>query len=196
MSQSMWSPEQKVEVFKAIFLNNVSELLDSPSAEGKALLNYLQRLGKQLNIRDFDVRELVSEATMRGLALIDNRAERIDNTQAWLRKVCTFILYDMVKDEKKNRRLKAKNKGDVEYPDPLTEIESDEKREALNNAFNLLSCEDQKILDLRFYQGRKYKDIQEHFLEETGVIVKVATLRKRESRAVKRLREKFWEEYT
>ena len=195
MAYSQWSSDQQTEVLKTNFLNEVSRILEPSNAEGRSLLNYLQRTGKQLNIRDFDIRELISEAAMRGLALIDNKSEEIGNTQAWLRKVCTFILYDMVKAEKKNRELKAKNTDGLVATAPFTDIESDEKREALARAFTLLSKEEQEILNLRFYQGRKYKDIQQYYLEETSVFVKAPTLRKRESRAIQKLHKKFREEY-
>ena len=195
MPYSQWSSDQQTEVLKTNFLNEVSRILEPSNAEGRSLLNYLQRTGKQLNIRDFDIRELISEAAMRGLALIDNKSEEIENTQAWLRKVCTFILYDMVKAEKKNRELKAKNTDGLVDNDPFTDIESDEQREALARAFSLLSKEEQEILNLRFYQGRKYKDIQQYYLEEASVFVKAPTLRKRESRAIQKLHKKFREEY-
>lgn len=180
---------------KKQFLNEVSCILEPSNAEGRTFLNYLQRTGKQLNIRDLEPRELISDAVMRGLAYIDNNSEEIKNTQAWLRRVCTYIMYDMVKGEKKNRLLKAKNKDPLEFADPFTEVESEEQKQALERALPLLSQEDQDILELRFYQGRSYKDIQQHYLEIAGVSIKVPALRKRESRALQRLRAKFWETY-
>lgn len=192
---SPWFAEQHTEVFKTQFSQEISRILEPSNAKGRSLLNYLQRIAKQLNIKDFNVSELIGEATMRGLALIDKREEAIAEPQAWLRKVCTFILYDMVKDEKKNRELKAKNTYLLEVPDSFSKIESDEQRTALAKAFKQLSDEDQEILGLRFYQGRQYKDIQRHYLNETSTLIKVPTLRKRESRALQRLRAKFEEEY-
>ena len=195
MTSSPWFSEQRTEVFKTQFSQEISRILEPSNVKGRSLLNYLQRTAKQLNIKDFDISELIGEATMRGLALIDKREEAIEEPQAWLRKVCTFILYDMVKDEKKNRELKAKNTYLLEVPDSFSKIETDEQRTALANAFKRLSQEDQDILGLRFYQGRKYKDIQRHYLNETSTLIKVPTLRKRESRALQRLRAKFEEEY-
>ncbi|MEM9400749.1 MAG: hypothetical protein AAF984_11125 [Verrucomicrobiota bacterium] len=104
MTTSPWSSDQRTEVLKTDFSNEISHLLKPSNPQGRSLLNYLQRTAKQLNIRDFEVSELISEATMRGLASIDLKGEVIKNPHAWLRKVCTFILYDMVKDEKKTGR--------------------------------------------------------------------------------------------
>ena len=195
MTSSPWFSEQRTEVFKTQFSQEISHILEPSNAQGRSLLNYLQRIAKQLNIKDFDVSELIGEATMRGLAFIDKREEAIEEPQAWLRKVCTFILYDMVKDEKKNRELKAKNIYLLEVPDSFSKIESDDQRIALDKAFKRLSKEDREILGLRFYQGKQYKDIQRLYLNKTSTLIKVPTLRKRESRALKRLREFFEEEY-
>ena len=195
MTSSPQSSRQSTEALQTKFSNDVSCILEPSNAQGRSLLNYLQRLAIQLNIRDFEIRELISEATMRGLSLIDNRQEAIQDPHAWLRKVCTYILYDKVKDEKKNRELKAKNSYRLEIPDSFSKIESDEQRTALTKAFAKLSPEDQEILGLRFYEGRQYKDIQRHYFEESSTLIKVPTLRKRESRALKRLRERFQREY-
>ena len=185
----------KVQVLKAQFLDEISDILAPSNVRGKAFLNYLQRTGKQLNIRNLNPHELVSEAVMRGLAYIDDTSKGIDNTQAWLRKVCSHIMYDMVKGEKRNRLLKAKNKDISEVADPFTEVEADEQKMLLEKVFPLLSKEDREILDLRFYRGFSYKEIQQHYLELTGSSIKIPALRQRESRAVRRLRKKFWEYY-
>lgn len=65
----------------------------------------------------------------------------------------------------------------------------------MKQALNHLSKSDQEILNLRFYQGKQYKEIQAHYLEIASVSIKVPTLRKRESRAIERLQAKFLELY-
>ena len=190
----MVTPKQPTR-FKSQFLEAVSQILDPSSPKGNALLNYLQRTGKQLNLQDVDVREILNEAAYRGLRHIDRNQEEIEAVEAWLRKVCAFILYDMVKDEKRMRELKIKNTGTLGIPDLFSKMESDEKKKALDRAFVHLSKEDQKILKLRFYQEKKYKEIQEYYLKKTGELEKESALRKRESRALKRLRVRFQEEY-
>lgn len=186
---------QKIKSLQTQFLETVSEILDPKSTEGDVLLSYLERTSRQLNIRDFDVCEVISEAATRGLVMIEKKQERIQNPLAWLRKVCSNILYDMVKDEIKNRKLKVKNSSDFEIPNSFSKIESEEAHEALEKAFLQLSENEQEILNLRFYEGRKYREIQEYYVGKTGMKVKEATLRQRESRALKRLRVKFQEEY-
>lgn len=180
---------------KEEFLHKVSGILQDPNPKGKAFINYILRVGRQLNIKNLDAHELISEATMRGLAYIGNTSNGIDNVEAWLRKTCTYIMLDMVKGEKKNRLLKAKNKDFEQKPDPIDEVVSDEQRELLRSTLSLLSDEDQKILDLKFYQGLSYKDIQQHYIDSEGQCIKIAALRQRESRALQRLRKYFSEKY-
>ncbi len=181
----------QVKVHKEDFLKEVSNLLAPSNPKGRAFLNYLQRTGKQLNIKNLDPCELVSDATMRGLTYIDDNSKRIENTPAWLRKVCTYIMLDMVKGEKKNRLLKEKNKSLEQGTDPLGKVESDEQKEILNQAISFLSKEDQQILDLKFYQGLSYKEIQQFYLDSFGKSIRISALRQRESRALQRLRKQF-----
>ncbi|NEZ54124.1 RNA polymerase sigma factor [Adonisia turfae] len=185
----------KVQALKAKFLDEVSYILEPSNVQGKSFLNYLQRVGKQLNIRNLNPHELISDAVMRGLTYIDKNSKGIDNVQAWLRKVCSHIMYDMVKGEKRNRLLKAKNKDLPETADPFSEVEEEEQKTVLEAVLPFLSKEDQEILDLRFYRGFSYKEIQQHYLEVAEVFIKIPALRQRESRALRRLREKFWENY-
>jgi RNA polymerase sigma factor (sigma-70 family) len=183
------------ELLKAKFLGDVSFLLQASNPRGRAFLNYLQRVGRQLNIKDLDPHELISEATMRGLVYIGATSTGIDNPEAWFRKTCNYIMLDMVKDEKKNRLLKAKNQDSEQELDPIDEVELDEKKEFLKSKLPLLSEEDQKILDLKFYLGLSYKDIQRHYMDSEGQFIKIPALRQRESRALQRLRKQFSEKY-
>lgn len=195
MVSSQRPSKSKTEAFKNQFNAAVSLLFAPTSREGTALLNHIQRTGRLLKIRNLDAKEVISEAVMRGLTLIENKGEGIENPHAWLSKVSTYILYDLVKDEKKNRELKAKNTRCVKPFSAMSQLETEEERKQLRKALERLSEEDQEILDLRFYQGKQFKEIKQYYLEEAGISVKVPTLRKRESRARQRLRDKFQELY-
>ena len=131
---------------------------------------------------------------MRGLQEIEKNGTTITTPEAWLRRVSTFIMLDMVKVEKKNRQLKQKN-VEIEVSNSLNKLELEEEIEALNTELRQLSEEDQEILKLRFHENMKYKDIQQHLLDEYGTLIKVSTLRKRESRAIERLRNSSLKEF-
>jgi RNA polymerase sigma factor (sigma-70 family) len=183
------------ELLKDKFSDAASQILEPSSREGTAFLNYLQGIGNGLRISELDPREVLIEATTRGLYKIDRTGEEIYNPQAWLSKTCTFIMLDMMKAEKKNRLIKEKNTHHTLTAHALDELESNEERKTVKQALSYLSDSDQEILNLRFYQGKKYKEIQMHYLELAGVSVTVPALRKRESRAIERLQTKFLELY-
>lgn len=187
--------QQKLKGLKSDFSKEVSCLMHPSSVEGTKLLNYLQRVARQLNIRDFSVHDVVSEATVRGFDAIDRKGERIRSASAWLRSIGTRIIKDRVKREIRDRKLREKHAYHSPTPDGLLRLLVDEESTVIAQAMQLLSPEDQKILRLRFIQGMRYRDIQTWYFDEMGVSVKEATLRKRESRALARLKSKFREMY-
>lgn len=186
---------QKIEGFKTEFSQSVSGLMHPSSTEGTKLLNYLQRIGIQLKVRNFSVHEVVSEATMRGFDSIERKGEEIRSAAAWLRSVGTLIIKDKVKREIRDRRLQKKHAYRSPTPDGLLRLMVCEESAAIAEAMRLLSPEDREILTLRFIQGMRYKEIQTWYFETMGVSMKEATLRKRESRALGRLKSTFGEMY-
>lgn len=163
--------------------------------DGTRILNYFERTARQLNIRNFDAPEVVNEVAYRGLAVIEKKKEPIKSAPAWFRSVGIRIIKDQVKAEIKARRLIEKHSYHAEVSDSWIKIVLEEEGAAAYEAVTLLSPEDQAILRLRFVEDMRYKDIQAYYLKINNVSVKTATLRKRESRAVERLKIKFKEIY-
>jgi DNA-directed RNA polymerase specialized sigma24 family protein len=189
------SQDQKIQSLKNAFSQDVATLLHPDNEAGTRLLNVLQRLAKQLNIRNFDVREVLSEATMRGLDSIDRKGEPIASAFAWLRSIGTRVIKDQVKAEIKTRRLIEKHSNHSETADSWIKLVFEEEGKAASMAGLLLSTEDQEILRLRFVEEMCYGEIQAYYFEKVGIFVAAPTLRKRESRAVDRLKAKFAEIY-
>lgn len=187
--------KQKIEGFKTHFSQAVSDLMHPTNEEGTKVLNYLQRIGRQLKIRDFNVHEIIAEATMRGFDAIERKGERIYSAPAWLRSIGTRVIKDRVRREIRDRKLQEKQHYHAYAPDGLLKLMVHEESAAIAKAMRLLSHEDQKILRLRFIQGMRYKEIQTCYFEKMGVSIKEATLRKRESRALRRLKAMFKEMY-
>jgi DNA-directed RNA polymerase specialized sigma24 family protein len=188
---------QTLKLYKQTFLNDVSELLKPYNSEGTKVLNHLQMVGIKLNIRDFNVRAVINEATIRGLERIDKKEEPIRSAAAWIRIVGPIILKGQVRDEIRSRKLKLKQENShcSESCDLWADAMSEEQRKAAGESIKLLSSEDQVILNLRFTQGMHYNEIQKYYHTEMGVHVELSALRKRESRAVQRLKKKFEEVY-
>ena len=88
-------------VVRKSFPKEISVLIHPSSSEGTKFLNYLEVTAEQLNIRDFDAQEIISEAVMRGLIALSEKDQKIQNPQAWLRQVCTHTLCDRAKEQEK-----------------------------------------------------------------------------------------------
>jgi DNA-directed RNA polymerase specialized sigma24 family protein len=189
--------QKKLRSYKQTFLNDVSELLKPHNSAGTKVLNHLQMVGMKLNIRDLNVRAVINEATLRGLNRIDKTEEPIRSAAAWIRIVGHIILKGHVRDEIRSRALRLKQEiyPSSESSDLWDNSISEEQRKAVGEAIKLLSLEDQMILNLRFLKGMNYTEIQKYYLAETQSHIELSALRKRESRAVKRLKTKFEEIY-
>ncbi|MEL6780719.1 MAG: hypothetical protein AAFO06_26180, partial [Cyanobacteria bacterium J06597_16] len=59
------------ELLKAKFSDAASLILDPSNHEGTAFLNYLQNIGRGLKLSDLEIREVLIEATTRGLYRIE-----------------------------------------------------------------------------------------------------------------------------
>ncbi|MEO1396447.1 MAG: sigma-70 family RNA polymerase sigma factor [Cyanobacteria bacterium J06634_5] len=183
--------KNKVQCYKNDFSRQISQIFAPDNKDGSRILTYFERTARQLNIRNFDVREVLSEVTCRGFATIEKKEEPIKSVPAWFRSIGLNIIKDRVKAEIKARKLFEKQAHHTEASDSWLKLIVEEEGAAADEAFKLLSPEDQEILRLRFIEGMRYKEIQAHYLKVKNVSVRVPTLRKRESRAVDRLKKKF-----
>lgn len=179
------------------FCNEVSQLLTPNNFKGTSLYSFVSRLANKWNARQIDIHEIIIEGVKRGIENIEKTGEAINKPEAWLRKVCTHILSDevdkIVKEEKKVERQKHElnniyNTFSSE-PDLMCRLERSDE------ALRSLSASDQQIIRLRFFEGKTYEQIQ-HYYELQEEVITVPALRKRESRALKRLRLKFFAIYT
>ena len=189
------SKRTQVQGYKASFSIAVSALMQPDNREGTRILNAFQRLAKQLNIRNFDPLEVLSEATYRGIESIERKQEPIQSATAWLRAIGARVIKDQVRAEIRARKLIEKHSYKTEASDTWLKLMFAEEGMAAYEALQLLSSDDRCILRLRFIEEMSYKDIQTRYLKTKCVSVKVPTLRKRESRAVARLKTKFKEIY-
>lgn len=191
MPPQQHSHKNKVQCYKDAFSREVSQVFAPNNKEGSRILTYFERTARQLNIRDFDVREILSEVTCKGLVTIEKKEEPIKSVPAWYRCIGINLIKDRVKAEIKARKLVQKHAYHAEASDSWLKLMLEEEGAAAADAFELLSSEDQEILRLRFIEEMRYKDIQAYYQKVKNVSVKVPTLRKRESRAVARLKKQF-----
>lgn len=182
------------------FVAAVSYLLMPDEFKGTSLYRFLIRFAKQWHIANVDLDEVVVEGVKRGIEYIQRHGTPIKKPEAWLRQVCLNILRNKVdaavKEERKTQQLTMLAHHSKS---PLVESELIEQLEYLEMALNQLSKADQALIRMKFLQRKTYEQIRQHYkymAEGTEVsIPSVQTLRKRESRALRRLKSHFFKLY-
>ncbi|WP_035987588.1 sigma-70 family RNA polymerase sigma factor [Leptolyngbya sp. KIOST-1] len=182
------------------FMAAVSHLLMPDEFKGTALYKFLIRFAKQWHIANVDLDEVIVEGVKRGVEYIQRHGQPIKKPESWLRQVCLNILRNKVdaavKEERKIEHLTTL----AHYgKSPLVESELIEQLEYLEMALNELSKADQALIRMKFIQRKTYEQIRQHYkymaAGAEGTVPSVQTLRKRESRALKRLKLHFFKLY-
>lgn len=180
---------------KEQFLSEVDFLIQPTNPTGKQIIRYLERLSVQSGIRNLDARSVMLDAVIAGIDSIDRNGTPIKNTVAWLKGVGARIVKNQVRLDIRDRHLKDKHKREPWSPDHLFRMMIAEEREFVVRAMNSLSSGDQEILMLRHIQGMKYQEIKEYYAYKENKSVSLIALRKRESRALERLKKQFNSDY-
>lgn len=180
------------------FILAVSHLLMANEFQGTALYKFLINLVRRWHIGPVDLDEVIMEAVKRGIEYIQKHHEPIRTPEAWIRQVSLNILRRKVDGVVKSERT-VEMITVLAQPaqDPLAESEFIEQLEYLEVALNRLSREDQALIRMKFLQGKTYEQIRQHYalLANDGRVPSIPALRKRESRALQRLRQIFLEIY-
>jgi RNA polymerase sigma factor (sigma-70 family) len=180
------------------FCNAVSHLLAPNNFKGTSLYSSINRLAYKWNASHIDIHEIIIEGVKRGIEHIEKTGEAIKIPEAWLRKVCTHILSDevekIIREEKKVKQQEYEL-SIVSYDAFSSEPDLMNRLERSDEALRSLPPSDQEIIRLRFFEGKTYEQIQ-HYYELQEEVITIPALRKRESRALKRLRAKFFAIYT
>lgn len=190
------SKSDRTKQLQRDFLNEVSEFLKPNHYKGTALLKFLKHQSARWRVAHLDPYELLSEGIRRGYIHISRTRQPITNPEAWLRSVCLNILRDEVKKAIKDQRLAKQWKDNSYIPDtPLAQAELLDQLEKLQQALQRLPIPSQELLQWRFYERKTYQQICELLIRRDGEQISAATLRKRESRALKNLKRIFLQIY-
>ncbi|MBE9136378.1 sigma-70 family RNA polymerase sigma factor [Nodosilinea sp. LEGE 07088] len=182
------------------FVAAVSYLLMPDEFKGTSLYKFLICFVRQWHIPHVDLDEVIIEGIKRGIEYIHKHNQPIRKPESWLRQVCLNILRTKVdvtiKEERKAERLTTLAQHSRS---PLIESELIEQLEFLEKALNKLSREEQSLIRMKFLQRKTYEQIRQHYKYiaegEDKQAPTVQALRKRESRALKRLKEHFFSLY-
>jgi RNA polymerase sigma factor (sigma-70 family) len=180
------------------FIAAVSYLLMPDEFKGTALYKFLIRFARQWQIAHIDLDDVVIEGVKRGIEYIRRHCQPIKKPEAWLRQVCLNILKGSVDRAIKEERKAAMVTTLAQHPkSPLIASELIEQLEYLEAALNQISNDDQTLIRMKFLHRKTYEQIRHHYkLMAEGVSVpSIQALRKRESRALKRLRVHFLKLY-
>ena len=181
---------ETISAYKTEFQSRFEEFLKPNNDEGKRILNFLQRLQRQLNITDVEPMDILGEVYLAGIKEIEEKGGRIREPEKWIKAVGRYKILDVVGKEKKNRELREKNDYQVKRNgyDPFTPLLLCEESSELQIALSQLPSEDRRLLELYYLEGKSYKEIQSFFSENSNPLQESA-LRKRCSRAVIKLRK-------
>ena len=184
---------QEQDILKAIFLDELRELLMPSNKKGKSARNYLHRVSIQQGVRNFNVHALITDIAFAGVASIERNGEGIENVSAWMRGVGKRLITKQVRGEIRDRNLHTKQRSSISGAsnDLWKNLLEQEQLEQVFSLIAELSASEQEILQLRFTSELNYKEIQSHYQQKTGETVSEAALRQRECRAIKKLRTKY-----
>ena len=179
------------EEYRDAFLREASLHLCVSSS----LYRYLQKLVRQWKLPHLDAEEILLESLDRGLQYIDKKGLSIENPRAWLRAVSINVVRDEAKATVRMKRLQFPCSVDYLIDESSLHNDTDlsEDMSAIALSMAELSDSDRNILERRFHQNKRYKEIQADLVKEGEGKIAIPTLRKRESRALKRLKAKFME---
>lgn len=180
------------------FVAAVSHLLMSYEFKGSALYKFLIRFARQWHIESVDLEDVIVESVVRGIEYIRRHNRPIQKPESWLRKVCLNILKGKVDTAIKDERKTIMVTTLAQHPNsPMVEAELIEQLAFLEDALNQLSEDDQMLIRMKFLQRKTYEQIRHHFklMAEAGPVPTIQALRKRESRALQRLKSHFFELY-
>lgn len=170
-----------------------SKLLDPSSQEGKAFFLVIQRRLRQYRLDGAtSVLDVSSEAYLRAHLLISS-GKTIQNVRAWFMVTALNIIREISRSAVKERYLAQKTAYLPYQADRIDEIAELElfikNRDLLAEALKSLSAEEKKIINLRVLRGLAWSDVRDQ-LNEVGDIT-VATVRKRGSRALSKLKAAY-----
>jgi RNA polymerase sigma factor (sigma-70 family) len=190
-------PNSSTASHKQALVEAVSVHLAPHNFKGSSLLKFIDNCSKRWNnpLDQEDIQDVLVEAIKRGLEYIEKTGKPIEKPEAWLKKTCLYVLRDTIRrriqDEKYVRQESILLKESM-YPP--ANVEFCEHCDILAAAMKQLSCGDREIIQLR-YSGKSYEQIQKHLEYAENQPISIPALRKRESRAVERLKTEFFKIY-
>ncbi|WP_424101950.1 RNA polymerase sigma factor [Moorena producens] len=193
-SNNLLKPRKKFE-------STVKNLFNQTSLETKearyyaALFNGIKKKLRQFNFPDDQIYEVINETYLRGIKLLESGQE-IENSRAWIRATSLNVIREMSRKQKKQQSWDSnliQHQIALEDSHSLSSANSeDENLKLLELALQKLEPKDKKLIVLRHIEGLSWQQVVSH-LASNGEFVTEASARQRGNRALKRLRNIFFE---
>ena len=184
------------EKLKSLFVGQVRYLLQFNQFKGTALCMFLRHYAKRWQNSHIDLYEVIVEGVRRGIEYIEKNGKEIRSPEAWLRLTCLNILKDKINKTIREEK-KVENISLIQCLCSTSSAQPElmEKLDYLDQAMKYLSEGDRLLIHLKFFEYKTYEQIQHYYLLLYGEEISIPALRKRESRAIKRLKNHFFTLY-
>lgn len=135
---------------------------------------------------------VINEAYLRGQSAV-NKGIRIHNYVAWIRRTGFNVIRELYRIQLKfvspDTEFVQPNNDEV-IEEFNSDFDIDRELMRVKLAFQMLTPEDQEILNMKIVDGFSWEDIRREF-NLRGLNLKTSTLRKRKERALIRLRDHY-----
>ncbi|NEP36174.1 hypothetical protein [Moorena sp. SIO3B2] len=191
------TPNEKKEKFESAvnYLLNQSYLKTKEANYYAALLNSIKSKLRQFNLPDDQSYDVINETYLRGIKLLDSGQE-IKNPGAWIRVTSLNVIREISRKQEKEQSWDSNLIERQIAPEASNSFSSenydDEDLRLLKLALKKLESKDYKIIVLREIQGLSWKEVVSN-LASNGEVVNETCARQQGSRALKRLRQIFFE---
>jgi DNA-directed RNA polymerase specialized sigma24 family protein len=180
---------EQVQQERLRFDAKFSALLDRESSDGRLIFTFIQRELRRFRLQNYYQDALIlNEVYFRGVERIAT-GEVIRNLPAWVRSTAYNIIRELSREYQKSSPLQEESLDSQQPPVSCSDLEDDFA--TVRMAFQLLSPEDQRLLNLKIVENHSWKEIRTILKREGAGDLPEATLRKRKERALIRLREKY-----
>lgn len=167
------------------------ELLRPNNSNGIVLLAFLKRLLKQFRLNGcYTEMYIFNEAYVRAYKLIKQKGEAIKNPLTWLKKTGCNIIYELSRKQQTSVPFEEANQVHLDF-NPISDEVLEANWEKVKAAFQQLSIEEQRLINLKIVQGLSWREICNIYHQE-GQPYKEEALRKKKERIIKKLRQIYY----
>lgn len=173
------------------FSSQFQDLLSPKNPKGTALLRYLQTVQNSMKVYSYEPEDILSESYLKGRNYILKTGKKIRKPEAWLRRTGVNIIREGVRANLRQEEMERTLP--LFQPESMLSLDFEQSGQFNPESQVLLLClaqlssKDRRLLQDIYFKGLSFPEIQKQYSEE-GEQVSIRALKKREYRAIKRLK--------